>query len=193
MINGLQILTHSPLYYVKTPGNVSAFCSYLIEIANFQYFDTDLINEELFFFPEVDPYGLNFLETGFETTIWIPGIGMQFYLFIALIIASNCYILFLIATKLCKCGKKFAKKMSKFFFWNSLIRLWMESYLDLILNSIINSETLFWNEKLDALTVSNILCLTCLGLSSIFPLIFLGYYCKNFNRWHNKERYIAYL
>ena len=196
MINGLQILTHSPLYYVKTPGNVSAFCSYLIEIANFQFFDTDIINEELFYFPEVDPYGLNFQESGFETTLWIPGIGSLFYFFVAYIIASLCYIVFNIASKLCKRGKKIRKKMSKYFFWNGLIRLWMEAYFDLILYSIINEETLFWDRKLFYLTVSNILSLICLGLSSVLPLIFLLYHWRNFNRLKEEKfgkRYKAYL
>lgn len=40
MINGLQIVTHAPMFDLKTPGNMNTFNKEFIEIANLEAVDT---------------------------------------------------------------------------------------------------------------------------------------------------------
>ena len=45
---------------VKYPANAMLINQAFIEIANFEVIPSEKINNELFYFPEVDPFSLNF-------------------------------------------------------------------------------------------------------------------------------------
>ena len=45
---------------IKFPANVMMINQIFTEIANFEVIPSDEINGELFYFPEEDPYNLNF-------------------------------------------------------------------------------------------------------------------------------------
>ena len=42
------------------PANVMEINQVLVDIANFEFFDSEKINQKLFKFPEEEPYNLNF-------------------------------------------------------------------------------------------------------------------------------------
>ena len=60
MINGLQVVTHLPLYNVSSPGNVNAFLSYLEDMTRFDLIDTQSILERYYFLPELPTVNLKF-------------------------------------------------------------------------------------------------------------------------------------
>ena len=60
LIEGLQVVTHLPLFAVKSPGNVNAFVKFLQEIGGFNFVDSDDFTSELLYFPEADAMSLNF-------------------------------------------------------------------------------------------------------------------------------------
>ena len=45
---------------VKFPANANTFILFLVKIANFDIIPTDAVFEEIFEFPEEEPYNLNF-------------------------------------------------------------------------------------------------------------------------------------
>ena len=45
---------------VKVPANVMLINKVFLEIASFEVIPSENINDELFYFPEEDPYSLNF-------------------------------------------------------------------------------------------------------------------------------------
>ena len=40
MIEGLQVVTHMPLFKIKSPGNVNTLTDFFAEMANFNVIDT---------------------------------------------------------------------------------------------------------------------------------------------------------
>jgi ABC-type nitrate/sulfonate/bicarbonate transport system permease component len=59
IINTIQIILYLPLYKLATPGNTQIFFSFLMQIASFDYFPSDLVYAE--FYPEKpNPINENF-------------------------------------------------------------------------------------------------------------------------------------
>ena len=71
MIEGLQIAYHLPLFKVKTPGNVQAFNAFFSEIGGFDFVDVDILNDKLFYWPELDAININFQSMDFGSTLVI--------------------------------------------------------------------------------------------------------------------------
>ena len=46
---------------IKFPANAMLINQVFIEIANFEVIPSEKINDKLFYFPEVDPFSLNFM------------------------------------------------------------------------------------------------------------------------------------
>lgn len=61
MINGLQVVTHMPLFKIKSPGNVNSFTLFLAELSNFDLVDTKQLTTDLdIYVPEMDAISLNY-------------------------------------------------------------------------------------------------------------------------------------
>ena len=61
MINGLQVVTHMPLFKIKSPGNVNSFTLFLAELSNCDLVDTDELMIALdIYIPEMDALTLNY-------------------------------------------------------------------------------------------------------------------------------------
>ena len=65
MLEGLQVVTHMPLYDVTIPGNVNSFNDFLTEITSFDLFDTEKITELIAYIPEMEAISLSFKSYGF--------------------------------------------------------------------------------------------------------------------------------
>ena len=52
---------------LQFPANVMTINKVFSEIANFELIPSDKINEELFIFPEEDPFSFNFSECGVDS------------------------------------------------------------------------------------------------------------------------------
>ena len=175
MINGLQIISYLPLFKVKTPGNAGDFNKFFIDTVSFEAFDTSKITAELMYFPEDDPLSLSLQEQGIDTTLMVPGLGNIFYMLLGYCALATLHLLLsLVAKKIPKVDQA-SSKISKFLYWNGLIRLYMEIYLDLAICALLNLKTMYWEEKLSAVSFSNVLAIisvACLGIIPIFLIVF---------------------
>ena len=62
MLNSQQIVVQLPLMEgTKYPANASMMNEVFLGISNFEIIPSEMINDKLFYLPEVDPYNLNFL------------------------------------------------------------------------------------------------------------------------------------
>ena len=52
---------------IRFPANTMLINKVFLEIANFEIIPSDLINDEIFYFPEEDPFNLNFQECEIES------------------------------------------------------------------------------------------------------------------------------
>ena len=118
----------------------------LVDIANFELFDSQKINQKLFYFPEEEPYNLNFQECGVESQHFLLNMGFPLYIVLGhLIFIVIYFVLYLVSIKLkCKCMIKIINFLKNYLFWNGLIRLYMEIYFGLTLASVLNMQTVDW-------------------------------------------------
>ena len=65
---------------IKFPANAMLINKAFIEIANFEVIPSEEINSWLFYFPEVDPYSLNFEECGIDSLFFLPLMGFSLYI-----------------------------------------------------------------------------------------------------------------
>ena len=60
MIHGLQIMTHMPLCNIKFPANAESFNGFMMQVAVFDVIPSDYILSKTVYFPQEDPFSLNF-------------------------------------------------------------------------------------------------------------------------------------
>ena len=61
---------------IKFPANVMLINELFIEISSFEIVPSEDINNELFYFPEVDPFSLNFSECGIDSKFFLIIMGL---------------------------------------------------------------------------------------------------------------------
>ena len=106
---------------LKFPGNASIVTTSVIAIATFDMYPTHLIDDELYDFPESDPFNLNFQMCGMESKLLVENAGSSFWIitvFLLLAIAS---------LALQECGK-LGKSLHQKLWWGSLILLFQEQF-----------------------------------------------------------------
>ena len=115
---------------IMFPANVMEINQVLVDIANFEFFDSEKINQKLFKFPEEEPYNLNFQECGVMSQHFLLNMGFPLYIVLGhMTFVVIYFLLYLASLKLkCKCFEKVIKFIRYYLFWNGLIRLYMEIY-----------------------------------------------------------------
>ena len=128
------------LFKIKSPGNVNAFNEFFAELASFNVIDTATLTNDFFYFPEMDAISLNFQNAGYDTNLLVPSLGTLFYIIagqISLVFVHM--LLYLVAAAIPKAGG-LRNKVSAYLYWNGSIRFMMESYMDIVLFSLMNVE-----------------------------------------------------
>ena len=176
-----------PLFKTKTPGNASGFNGFLIEIAGFDIIDPTILNNELFYLPEDEAYSFSFLQAGFESIYTMFSIGFFFYIFLINTLLIIFSIPLIILAKKCSKVTKVSSKLTSYLYWNGLIRLLMEAYLDVSICTLINLKKYVWIDEFNALTFNNLLVIffaTVLLFCPPFLLILAA--CKH-HKWQSEE------
>ena len=140
MIEGLQVVCHMGLFKMKSPGNVNAFNEFFAELASFNVIDTDTVTNDFFYFPEMDAISLNFQNAGFDTNLLVPSLGTLFYIIVGQISLVFVHMLLYLLAKAIPKTSVLKNKVSTYLYWNGSIRFMMESYMDILLFSLMNLE-----------------------------------------------------
>ena len=87
------MVSHAPLFRTKTPGNVNAFNEIFVEFASFDLIDLDGFSEMYMYFPEREPFDLNFMMCGYEKVQIIPAMGFNYYYIPSFALMGALYIM----------------------------------------------------------------------------------------------------
>ena len=142
-----------------------------MKIAAFDIIETDGIYDTILDLPPSKPLSPNFESVGLESIFIIYNMGS--ITLIALLIPF--IMMFVRALKFlpesCQTIHKFAFEIEKQLYWNSLIRVLMESFLILLLCCMINTSHLDWTSVSLAInsTLVIVIAATILG----FPIVIL--------------------
>ena len=175
---------------VRLPANAMSVTRMITEIATFELIDSETINQMMFYFPETEPYSLNFQECGYDYRNFIQNIGFSFYFIHGIISLCILGILLYLANLLCKSMflGKIVRIISAFLLWNGLIRIYMELYQDLSLIAALNMHTVDWESPFLWVKVANIYGLIGLIMATSLPiLLMIPFYCCKRAKWNNKE------
>ena len=200
LINSQQIVIQLPLMdAIQFPANVMLVNKVFTDIANFEVIPSDVINAELYVFPEEDPFNLNFQECGVESKNFLLIMGFQLYIILGhMILAALYLVLYLANLKLkLKYLTKLNNYLSAYLFWNGLIRLFMEVYLGMALASVLSMYTVDWQSSFTFVKISNASGLVCLIIIVSLPiLVLIPFYCRRREHWKTiefKDKYGALL
>ena len=169
MINVIQLIVKLPLLNINFPQNAAFFYNLITEISSFNLIPTDKINKVFFNFTDRDMEEFNFSQMGLKKYNVIENLdSMLYYIFGFLIVAS--FILLLnFLKKFFKWIEVMHDFLAKKIFWNILLRLLIEGYLDFAIDSALNSTNMVWNTKSDRFA-SLISIIMLVGIT-IFPFL----------------------
>lgn len=172
---------------LKFPANAMLITKELIKVASFDLIPTDIIDEQLWYFPEGDPFSLNFNTAGIESTMFFANIGLIFYMIVFNVFLIVLHIFFFTAKNSCNCAQKGRKKVGDYLYFNGSIRFFMEVYFDVALLSALNLETVDWNTLFPSEKISNAMSIFFLVVIGLGPLCFALLVCWDTKRWRQEK------
>lgn len=173
MLNSLQIIVHLPLVFVRYPMNALRVSQVFLRLAQFDFLPHEYYNPLIFNF---DPRGEEkqaerYISCSYETFNFILNSGSFFWIFAAYPFLS---LLFLIMNR--SSDNRYVLKVKRFFtaifFYEFLVRLWLESYFEVVLSAVLNFRLLLWTPEGELIAAVAALGSGLLALASL-PLAFL--------------------
>ena len=168
---------------LKFPANAMLITKELIKVASFDLIPTDIIDEQLFYFPYGDAFSSNFETAGVESTMFFANIGLIFYMILFNAFLIVLHIFFFTAKNSCGCAEKWRKKFGDYLYFNGSIRFFMEVYFDVALLSALNLETVDWDTLFPSEKISNAMSVFFLVVVGLVPLVFALVVCWDTKRW----------
>ena len=183
MINAQQVSVHAPMYHrLKFPPNAVAMNAIIIMIASFDLIPTDKFIDPYVYtdMPESIPYTPQFELVGYESTLTISNISVICWTYtvnlgIFLFIFCPIWLINHKTGRLSRAKSGFAG----YFFWNGLLRLFMETFFDSFLASVLNVHTADWSSSSASVQYSNIASLVFLVITGITFIIVATMYVRN--------------
>ena len=126
---------------------------FLVKIAGFDIINTgDWVDPSVFYLPEADPFSSGMDQSGYGSTILISNMSFIVWMYIL-----NFTILIFVYGPIWvinrNCSGRLAEQkanLSKYYFWNGLIRLLMETYFEIVLSAAINIDMVNWDTQFPA-------------------------------------------
>ena len=95
-------------------------------------------------------------------------------------------LLSLVAKKIPKLHRT-SSKIDIFLYWNGFIRFCMEVYLDFAICALLNLKTIYWEEKLGAVSFSNVFAIISVVCLGIIPVYLVGFFYWRLKMWDDEE------
>ena len=190
MLNGIQLISHLPIYRLKVPANAEYFFEFMIQVATFDPLPIDAI-WAVFTLPARDPYSDSFASSGYSYLFAVENFGSATVaIHLCAIAGVICLILPRISTSLTTSivqHSKFTKFRNGIFFGGSL-RFLFEGYLQMAVAICIGFLTLEWNSDSNS-SVSYCNCFAILigVVLAGLPVYIIVHYFKNAHRLDEEE------
>ena len=150
----------------------------MIKLATFDIVPVDFIDSEMYYWPESEPYSVNFEMSGTQSVFLLVNIGFVIYIIyyhILIVIVHACLHKKRSTSKI---AFKLHQKIGSYLYWEGFNRFYLELYFDLNFLSILNLHTADWETEFISEKISNIVSILVLAFVN-FVLIFyvVGYLC----------------
>ena len=107
------MIVYLPMFEgLKFPANATMVIEYLIKVATFDLVPTDLIDGEMFYWPETGPYSVNFEMAGTESLYFFANIGFVLYMIYYHVSIALVHACIHKIRNSCKCAKRLHTKIS---------------------------------------------------------------------------------
>ena len=110
----------------------------LISIATFDIFNTEWLEDEIWVFPEDEAFSLNFDTVGFGSVHFQKNAGFVFYIILAVFALALLHLFLYPCRNLSTVTNKIVAKMAAYLYFRGFLRLFMESFFDLLLISSLS-------------------------------------------------------
>ena len=81
MLNSQQMVVHMPMFEkLKFPANAMTVIEQMVKLATFDLIPTESIDDEIYDWPDEEPYSVNFESAGVESKLFLSNIGFAMYL-----------------------------------------------------------------------------------------------------------------
>lgn len=149
-----------------------------MDITSFDLFPTSIPEDEIYYLPEAEPLNINFESAGIESKLFTSNIGSAMFITIAYATGA---ILSLVFYK----NKRVWIKIRKVIYWNGILRLFLELYQDLALQSYLNIMTAEWDSVYPSVQYSNYLSVFVISLVVALPVYcaLIAFRCRS--RWND--------
>ena len=120
---------------LKLPGNVQFITSFLLTIATFDLIPIGQLDAILYYFPEEEPFSINFSNYGYDSRLFLGNMGLSLWIiYLNIFLSIICLLAFV-------CWKWLFRKLQPHLFWNGLIRLFIEVFQEVALIGALNLHT----------------------------------------------------
>jgi hypothetical protein len=149
-INSLQLIIHLPMMMIFIPANVSMFFSHILPIVQFDLIPPEY-SYELFLTFEEDPADIDFVsrfdetvfdqmqDLGYDSNNSLQLLGSLFIFAVFYFLRVILFYPFILSvSKLFKVGQDYRKTLRDQLFFNEIIVINLEAFLELIISGFIN-------------------------------------------------------
>lgn len=156
----------------------------MFQIASFEFLNTpEYIDPYIWSLPEdAEPFSMSFKLTGFGDNFFVNNASSIFWLYALNVLLFLFLYLPILATnkKTGRCAS-LRTKLEGYFFWNGILRFYIETFFDLVLAAALNVYTADWDSGNSSEKFSNYMSAIVLILSAVIFLICLIYFSYNFD------------
>ena len=150
----------------------------MIKLASFDLIPTEIIDAEIYYWPEMDAFSVNFEMSGVESVLLMSNIGFAIYMIYAHLFAMLVHACLHKARNAGKLVPKIHSKLGSYLYWDGINRFFMELFFDLMFLSVLNLNVVDWDTPFPSVKLSNYLAIIIL----VFTCSVLVYYIIKFYR-----------
>ena len=177
MLNGLQLITHLPLFRLATPANVNYMTSFLIKIATFSPYIQKGWIKYVFTFPDQDPYDEQFESCNYRGIHSFENLGMILVLLHVYLLVSLFLLLFKILLKDYRMHTTVTKLHSYLFFaWP--LRCFYEGFLEITIAVSIHSTNIIFENATLGMKYCNVATFAMTFILIYLVIHIIVYRCK---------------
>ena len=142
---------------------------------------------------EGSPLSTNFEQCGFETTWFLRNSSTTIWIYCLQIVVFLVYLLIKAIYERCGRLQALQRTLAGYLFYNGIIRLFTETFLDLYVTSLLNIVAVDWKTSSAMTRASNVTAVGVFTLWNLAVLFLAVLYARNFDKINAKSNYSALL
>ena len=164
---------------LKYPANAAIVNEFIINLVFFELIPTDWIDALVYYAPEEEPYNVNMQMFEIVSLLLVANAGTSMWtVFVYLAMLASFGMFY----KVICCRRRLANKL----FWNPLIRLVAEMFLEMMMLSALNLHTVDWDSPFAFVKYSNTFSIFMIMALLISPLVL------NYVLWKKRAEWSTY-